>query len=470
MANKQCACGHQLAEGARFCSGCGRPTVRPEAVSALPRHQAPEIASEPVEWTTGAPQRPATVPLSGAIARWSVLLVLLFLVVGWLHRPLEWLCVVSGIGLLVGLTGYVAAGPDETPEKTMELRRRSSAIGAISLLSFLATGPWWQPAAHQEVPGEVLIAGGSNSKQVLDSAELYNPVTGLFSATGSMTTPRLDSAAVLLGNGKVLVTGGTATVLAGPDWAAPLETAELYDPQTGTFSRTGNMNQARSGHTATVLFDGRVLIAGGDGGRGRGTNETAELYDPASGTFIPTGPMNHPRELHTATLLKDGAVLIAAGLPQDASETAEVYDPQSGAFTPTTNMIARCGGNRAALLADGQVLIAGSEFRYMTSTYASVYVPCAELYDPQSGTFNRLARVPSVCGVFAMTSLGDARALLAGGSDDCNPAHCDGGSAAALFVGSTLVPPDRENERGSLGLQDDAAWRWASSRHRRCVR
>jgi len=165
------------------------------------------------------------------------------------------------------------------------------------------------------------------------------------------------------------------------------------------------------------------------------------LYDPAPGTFIPTGPMNHPRESHTATLLRDGRVLIAGG---DSRETAEVYDPHSGAFTATGNTIARCGGTRAALLADGQALIAGHECRYAPSANAAVDVPCAELYNPRSGTFNGLARAERMCHFWAMTNLKDARTLLAGGSDDCDWWHIGGKSAELYFPALQSFRPTGE--------------------------
>src|SRR5208283_3128535 len=154
--------------------------------------------------------------------------------------------------------------------------------------------------------GRVLITGGLDSSgDPLSSAEIFDPAKGTYSTTGSMKTTRFGHTATLLGNGKVLVAGGNPSSIGEG-------TAELFDPATGIFTAAGNMNAQRTGHTATLLKDGKVLVVGGavfvnpdafPFQRGVWESiQTAELFDPASGTFTPTGSLQTARTTHTATL------------------------------------------------------------------------------------------------------------------------------------------------------------------------
>jgi hypothetical protein len=189
-----------------------------------------------------------------------------------------------------------------------------------------------------------------------------------------MKTAREYATATLLPDGRVLVAGG--------DNDSPaLATAELFDPATGLFSSTGSMATARSNHSATSLQDGRVLITGGEGVQGGRSVQlaTAELYDPGTGAFSPTGSMSAGRGYHSAVSLADGRILVVGGfsdLPL-ASATAELYDPQAGTFSPTGSMtFARTGKPAIALLADGRVLVTGGRGKDDYSTTS------AELYEP----------------------------------------------------------------------------------------
>lgn len=252
--------------------------------------------------------------------------------------------------------------------------------------------------------GNVLIAGGYNGTY-LKSAELYDPQTGQFVATGEMQIARSGHVAVLLDNGKVLLAGGT-----GEGWTF-LSSAELYDPTTSTFSITGEMTAARESHTATRLEDGQVLITGGH--QGRRTNiviyDSAELYNPASGTFAATANMTLKRHKHDATLLADGRVFISGGSDERDSEGAyrstEIYDPKSGRFIVTGEMdSARYKHTGTSLLLqDGQVLLVGG-------------ANTTEIFNPQSGISQRLNPSIGNTRLFASaTLLPNGNVLFAGG-------------------------------------------------------
>jgi hypothetical protein len=164
------------------------------------------------------------------------------------------------------------------------------------------------------------------------SAELYDPKTGTFSPTGSMATARAFHTATLLADGRVLIAGGDPS---GWNFNSLIASAEIYDPSTGTFSATGSLIVGRAWQTATLLADGRVLITGGGGDyTNRSFLASAALYNPKTGTFSPTGSMTEPRTYHQATLLLGGRVLITGGYGALAPlASAEIYDPASGTFT-----------------------------------------------------------------------------------------------------------------------------------------
>lgn len=237
--------------------------------------------------------------------------------------------------------------------------------------------------------GKLLLAGGLTANNTATAtAELFDPDTGQFSSTaGMMTDSRQSHTASLLQNGTVLLAGGVDNSgLAGS--GDSLATAELYDPATGTFTATGSMAVMRSQHSSTPLFDGEVLVAGGllnftlDGS----ITNTAEIYDPNTGRFTMAGNLVHAVYNHTATLLKDGHVLIAGGSDVTGpSAAAELYHPGTRTFSAVANLNVARAAHTATLLSDGTVLIAGGQDN-KGNPLAS-----AELYNPETQRFTLLS-------------------------------------------------------------------------------
>jgi hypothetical protein len=225
--------------------------------------------------------------------------------------------------------------------------------------------------------GKVLVAGGDSTG---NSAELYDPGTGIWSSTGNFNTLRGGHTATLLPNGKVLVVGS-------PGYG--VNSAELYDPATETWSITGNLNTGRwYAHTATLLSNGKVLVAAGSIG-GDDVLESAELYDPVTGTWTDTGDLDIDRGVHTATLVPSGKVLVAGGFDYFYSslDSAELYDPATGSWSVSGSLNTSRSGHTATLLANGKVLVAAGDSGGSPTTSAELFdsgdtpVPVAEYYN-----------------------------------------------------------------------------------------
>ena len=227
--------------------------------------------------------------------------------------------------------------------------------------------------------------------------------TSSISPDNSMTAARSGHTATLLANGQVLIAGGMERN------GVFFSSAELYDPATGRFTvAKQDMNTERVGHSATVLPGGKILIAGGWGNAG--VLASAELYDPNRGAFTPTGSMSIARGDFTATLLPNGKVLIAGGENDRVLASAELYDPATGKFTSTGNLNAGRTMHTAALLANGKVLIAGGgEYQHPLAT--------AELYDATSGIFTTTGSMTVPRYKHAARLLPDGNVLVVGGSD-----------------------------------------------------
>ena len=297
------------------------------------------------------------------------------------------------------VVAVATASPDATSPSPSE-----SAAPSASPIPVAGPGGVWIPTGSMVTPrddptavrlqdGRVLVVGGrsgpSGYAQDLTSAELYDPATGTWSATGSISKP-LAVAAMLLRDGKVLV-------LVGDVDDSP-RSAEVYDPASGTWTATGPMapGAEESDGTFTVLRDGRVLVAGRDG---------AQVYDPASGTWTATGPMVRGSCRDTFTVLRDGRVLVTGG-------SAQVYDPASGTWTATGKKNDQGYGAAAVLLSDGKVLVAGGRGFKPPDDYYDL--DSAEVYDPVTGSWTAIANMHAKAMPRAAFLQPDGKVLVVG--------------------------------------------------------
>ncbi|MCA1639707.1 MAG: kelch-like protein, partial [Acidobacteria bacterium] len=255
---------------------------------------------------------------------------------------------------------------------------------------------------------------------------------------------RTGHTATLISGGKVLITGGA-------DMSGNLlSSAEIYDPAMGVFTPAGNLNTARSNHQATLLSDGRVLITGG--GSGESALASAEIFDPEKGVFLAAGQMTAPRKFHAATLLENGDVLIAGGSsgkfsPEATLSNAEIFDRRTGTFASTGNMTVRRYGHAATRLADGRILITGgSTGREWKDRTAS-----AETFDPNRKLFLKTENMSlqRFNHQAATLLLADGRVLVAGAGarvEIFDPASGTFSSTAGnvgtgrIFSSATLLP------------------------------
>lgn len=298
------------------------------------------------------------------------------------------------------------------------LERYLPATGTFVQAGDLGAKRW----AHQatELPGgTVLFTGGLGASGVLATAQSYDPVSGVRPA-GSMVGARMLHAAAALADGRVLLAGGLPG--AGSDTYATAS-AELYDPATGHFTAVGGMGAPRTGHTATRLADGRILVCGGRDstcvlGCLQRVWSSAECFDPRTGAFSPVGDMAQARYGHTATLLPDGRVLIAGGttpdLPDtDVSAAIEVFDPATGRFSPAGSLLRPRSHHTATLLTDGQILFAGGR-TYGEGTLASATL---EVFDPGRAQSRLVTSSWTTRYRHTATRLHSGEVILAGGTE-----------------------------------------------------
>jgi uncharacterized delta-60 repeat protein len=270
--------------------------------------------------------------------------------------------------------------------------------------------------------GKVLMAGGNyalDHEFYLNTSALYDPGDGSFTdSAGSMAMYRSGHTATLLGDGKVLVAGGYG----GGEWANPpnknptgLSSAEIYNPADDTWTSAGDfVTGAHYLHTATLLPNGKVLVAGGISGAS--PQPSADLYDPAAGAWTATGSLNTPRYGHTATLLPRGKVLVAGGFNNSDwyIAGAELYDPATGAWTTTGGLFTGRVRHTATLMPDGRVLVAGGDGN-------SGSMNSAEIYDPATGAWTAAGALATARNGHTATLMPSGKVLVAGGEGNSGP-------------------------------------------------
>lgn len=321
----------------------------------------------------------------------------------------------SGTTLVSGITLTTGAGT--SPDNPIDFF--TYGVGQWSATGSLSVSRWGASATLLNT-GKVLVAGGASTpygSKFFATAELFDPATGTWSPTGSLSVGRFAHTATLLTNGKVLVAGGYSDSSGGA-----LASAELYDPTaagcgtgiTGCWTAVASMTTARFGHTATLLPSGKVLAAGG-------YSATSEVYDATANTWTTVGTMSTQRTAATATLLTNGKVLAAGGtIPfGHATPTAELFDPAAtgcgtgitGCWTLTGSLGQARMGHTATLLPSGKVLVAGGATPGGSRSFTSI-----EVYDPVAGTWSLVGLMQNPRAAHQATLLPDGKVLLSGGA------------------------------------------------------
>ncbi|WP_405761025.1 Kelch repeat-containing protein [Streptomyces sp. NBC_00045] len=278
--------------------------------------------------------------------------------------------------------------------------------------------------------GRVMIAGGSDDRLTAqDGAALFDPRVGAWTGAAPLREARGMHSTTVLADGRVLVVGGCGGPVSYP--ARALDSAEVYDPVERSWSDAGRMGQARCGHSATRLPDGRVLVAGGTATRSPDSERSltsAEVFDPVSGRWTPTGPMSDARSFHPAVALTGGGVLVAGGWAATGRNWrggvglayCERYDPATGRWTPTGDFVEARAGHRLTALADGTVLATGggdpdggTQGRLDPYSRATT-----ERYDPATGAWSREADMPRGRSLHHAVRLPTGEVLVMGGTND----------------------------------------------------
>jgi hypothetical protein len=265
--------------------------------------------------------------------------------------------------------------------------------------------------------GRVLVAGGYNGSSCLASAEIYDPATGLWNLTTPMNSIRGEHTATLLPNGKVLVIGGR-TALVG--WTDSITIVELFDPSTATWQEKSPLIWRRFRHSATLLPNGNILVAGG-GGHQSTAWYTSLIYNLETDSWVASGDMATTRSFHQSALLPNGTVMVTghavSGFGLYFSYNSEVYSPITGTWQTNANSQLSIAnyfglniGSSATLLFSGKVLIAGGQVTGDLDPGNSSY-----LFDYTDDTWTKINSMSTARNWHTSTLLPDGRILVAGG-------------------------------------------------------
>lgn len=343
--------------------------------------------------------KPLSISVSGTVGPGQ------FAATGSMHFPRE----NHTATLLANGTVLIAGGSPDGDTRAEIYDPESATFALVGRMTTSRTGLSATPLPN----GKVLLVGGSGDH----SAEIYDPMTETFHSTGDALQAREYHVAVLLANGKVLVAGGIGDSLDPTEAKSILSAAEIYDPETGIFTATGSMTQPRRLPNENVLGDGKVLVAGGISSSSASlvALASAELYDPSTSQFSETGSMIHGRKADVAVALLDGRVLVAGGVVDEDLDyvlrrTSEVYTATNGTFALSGSMGTDRESPTATVLPNGEVLVAGGWSDTVPGPIAS-----AELYHPETGTFTAANPMTTARYFPTATLLPNGKVLIAGG-------------------------------------------------------
>lgn len=284
----------------------------------------------------------------------------------------------------------------------------------------------WSHTATTLADGRVLVTGGRTGSTaangvVLATAEIYDPATNTWTETASpMNVARRSHTATLMQDGRVLVAGGGNGVVTTT--SAAIQSAEIFDPAAGTFTLIGDMITKRSAHSATLMAGGTILITGGSAGNGTLFPTTAaEIFNPVGNTFTSVGPMNFPHLAQNPGQLRDGRLIQPSSYYNNTHTSAggvitaesEIYNPATQLFTPIEPMFKKRIDIGAIGLLDGSLLVAGGVTT--SPSYPSIFQSSSEVYNPANGHWNVSGIMSSGRDEFSGLLLNDGRAMISGG-------------------------------------------------------